>query len=225
MDIGAGWGENLRDLAEELEAEKAIGVDTNTISSKKVKKEMGDKLAWVVILALAYWEVQIEGNNPWAGALPCWRKMVSWFPKELTGYHAGLVSFTLMLIAFTIAACIFVLRIYGIEIPTEFFGTLVLLLLSMIVLLSTFEDYLWHIVNPYQDEYGFQTFAKKEYPAFKGIFIGIVPVDYIGLTTLSFVLACWAGIMMEWVIIVAVLIVMTVIATTIRQASLKYKLA
>jgi len=178
---------------------------------------------WFVVLALAYWEVQIEGNNPWAAALPCWRKTVSWFPKELTGYHMGLVSYTLALIAFTIAACIFVLRIYGIEIPIGFFGTLVLLLFSAIVLLSTFEDYLWHIVNPYQDEYGLHTFVKKEYPVFNGIFVGIVPIDYVFAAILSFALACWAGIMMEWIAIIAVLIVMTVIATTLRQAGLKYK--
>ena len=180
---------------------------------------------WLVVLALAYWEVQIEGRNPWAGALPCWRKTVSWFPKELTGYHAGLVSYTLALIAFTTTACAFVLRIYGIEIPIGFFGTLILLLLSTVVLLSTFEDFMWHIVNPYQDEYGLHTFVKKEYPAFKGIFVGIVPIDYIGLTALSFVLACWAGIMMEWVVIVSVLIFMIAMTTVGRQMGLKHKSA
>jgi len=47
MDIGAGWGENLRDLAEKLEVKKAIGVDPNTIYSEKVNEKLGDKLAWV----------------------------------------------------------------------------------------------------------------------------------------------------------------------------------
>lgn len=47
MDIGAGWGENLRDLAEKLGAEKAIGVDSNTIYSEKVNEELGDKLVWL----------------------------------------------------------------------------------------------------------------------------------------------------------------------------------
>lgn len=47
LSIGAGWGENIRDLAEELEAEKIIGIDKNTVSSESVKKELGGKLAWV----------------------------------------------------------------------------------------------------------------------------------------------------------------------------------
>lgn len=47
IDIGAGWGENLRDLAKRLEAENTIGVDPNTIYSEKVNEELGDKLAWL----------------------------------------------------------------------------------------------------------------------------------------------------------------------------------
>lgn len=47
VDLGAGWGENLRDLANNLKAEKVIGVDTNTIHSRKVAEELGDKLAWI----------------------------------------------------------------------------------------------------------------------------------------------------------------------------------
>jgi len=47
LSVGAGWGENLKYLAEELKAEIVVGIDTNTIASKKVKEEMGDKLAWI----------------------------------------------------------------------------------------------------------------------------------------------------------------------------------
>ncbi|MCK4892107.1 MAG: methyltransferase domain-containing protein [Candidatus Pacebacteria bacterium] len=47
LSIGAGWGENMRDLAEKLEAEKIIGIDKNTVSSESVKKKMGGKLTWV----------------------------------------------------------------------------------------------------------------------------------------------------------------------------------
>ncbi|MFZ2969685.1 MAG: hypothetical protein WA063_00905 [Minisyncoccia bacterium] len=176
-------------------------------------------MLWLVVLALAYMEVQTEGKNPWAAALPCWRKIVSWFPKELTGYHAGLVSFTLTLIAFTAVACIFVLGIYGVEIPKGFLGTLAGLLLSMVILLTIFEDFLWHIVNPYQNEYGFHTFTKRKYPAFKKKFVGFVPIDYVAEAVLSFVIAFLAGLMMEWIVIVATLIIMTVATTAIRQKS------
>ncbi|MDF1498330.1 MAG: hypothetical protein P1P85_03185 [Patescibacteria group bacterium] len=170
----------------------------------------------LVVIALAYMEVQIEGKNPWAAALPCWRKTVSWFPKELTGYHVGLVSYTLTLTAFAIVACALVLKIYGIEIPIELFGTLAVFLLSLLVLLSTFEDFMWHIINPYQNEYGLHTFVEKRYPAFKGIFIWIVPVDYFFTVVLSLVLAYSVGLAIEWMVIVVVLLIMTTVITMIR---------
>lgn len=47
VDLGAGWGENLKDSVKSLGAEKAIGVDPKTIFSKKVDKEIGDKLGWM----------------------------------------------------------------------------------------------------------------------------------------------------------------------------------
>ena len=174
----------------------------------------------LVVLALAYKEAQTEGKNPWAAALPCWRKIVSWFPKELTGYHVGLVSYTLTLTALTVAACMFILKTYEIEIPVELFGTLAAFLLSLLILLSTFEDFMWHIVNPYQKEYGLHTFMKKKYPAFKGIFIWIVPVDYFFTAALSLVLAYSVGLVIEWIVIVVVLLIMTTIITMIRQRSL-----
>ena len=173
----------------------------------------------LVVLALAYKEAQTEGKNPWAAALPCWRKTVSWFPKELTGYHVGLVSYTLTLVALSATVCIFILKIYGIEVPIELFGTLAVFLLSLLILLSTFEDFMWHIVNPYQKEYGLHTFMKKKYPAFKGIFIWIVPIDYFFTVVLSLVLAYSVGLMVEWIVIVVVLLVMTTIITMIRQIS------
>ena len=173
----------------------------------------------LVVLALAYKETQTEGKNPWAAALPCWRKIVSWFPKELTGYHVGLVSYTLTLIALTVTVCMFILKTYEIEIPVELFGTLAVFLLSLLILLSTFEDFMWHIVNPYQNEYGLHTFMEKKYPAFKEIFIWIVPVDYFFTVVLSFVLAYLVGLVIEWIVIVVVLSIMTTIITIIRQIS------
>ncbi|MEA2098253.1 MAG: hypothetical protein U9P70_04260 [Patescibacteria group bacterium] len=170
-----------------------------------------------VVIALAYKESQTEGKNPWATALPCWRKTVSWFPKELTGYHAGLVSYTLTLIALAVTACMFVLKIYGIETPIELFGTLAMFLFSLLILLSTFEDFMWHIVNSYQDKYGLHTFMEKKYPAFKGIFIWIVPIDYFFTVVLSLGLTYLVGLAIEWIVIVIVLLFMTTIAVMIRQ--------
>ena len=171
----------------------------------------------LVVIALAYKEAQMEGRHPWAAALPCWRKTVSWFPKELTGYHFGLVSYTLTLVALTATVCMFILKTYGIEIPTELLGTLAVFLFTLLVLLSTFEDFMWHIANPYQKEYGLHTFMEKKYPAFKGIFIWIVPIDYFFTAVVSLILAYWVGLVIEWIVIVVVLLVMTTIITMIRQ--------
>jgi len=175
----------------------------------------------LVVLALAYKEAQMEGRHPWAAALPCWRKTVSWFPKELTGYHVGLVSYTLTLVALTATVCIFILKTYGIKVPIELLGTLAMFLFSLLILLSTFEDFMWHIVNPYQKEYGLHTFMERKYPAFKGIFIWIVPIDYFFTVALSFVLAYWVGLAIEWIVIIVVLLIMTTIITIIRQKFLR----
>jgi len=175
----------------------------------------------LVVLALAYKETQTEGKNPWAAALPCWRKTVSWFPKELTGYHVGLVSYSLALVALSTAVCMFILKVYGIEVPIELFGTLAVFLLSLLILLSTFEDFMWHIVNPYQNKYGLHTFMEKKYPAFREIFIWIVPVDYFCTIVLSFALAYSIGLAIEWTVIVIVLLIMTTIITIIRQKLLQ----
>lgn len=175
----------------------------------------------LVVIALAYKEAQTEGKNPWATALPCWRKTVSWFPKELTGYHVGLVSYTLTLTALTITVCVFILKTYGIEIPVELLGTLVVFLFSLLILLSTFEDFMWHIVNPYQNEYGLHTFMERKYPAFKGIFIWIVPIDYFFTVALSFILAYRVSLVIEWIVIIVVLLIITTIITIIRQKFLQ----
>jgi|GEM_PF-5612653 len=47
LSIGAGWGENIRDLTRELGAEQVFGIDQSTIPSEAVKNEMGKKLVWI----------------------------------------------------------------------------------------------------------------------------------------------------------------------------------
>jgi len=47
LDVGAGWGENLRDLVKKLGAEKGIAIDRSTVLSESVKEEVGDKLTMV----------------------------------------------------------------------------------------------------------------------------------------------------------------------------------
>lgn len=49
LDVGAGWGENLRDLVKKLKAENGIAIDKSTVFSESVKsdKEIGNQLTMV----------------------------------------------------------------------------------------------------------------------------------------------------------------------------------
>ena len=60
---------------------------------------------FIAAFVLAYLEVQIEGQNGWAGQLPTWRPKGKWYArfyerfmggKELTGYHIGVFGFVLL---------------------------------------------------------------------------------------------------------------------------------
>ncbi|MCK4891802.1 MAG: hypothetical protein KAS78_03990 [Candidatus Pacebacteria bacterium] len=188
------------------------------------------------IFWLAYWEAQIEGKNPWAKALACWRLKVKQIPKELTGYHLGLAANTVSSIIFndliTIALLLFcglIITSVGLFEIAMFFVVYLLVKTSMIILLFTFEDYLWHIVNPNQDEYGLHTFTEKKYPAVFGRF-WIIPGEYCFAIGLSGLLIAFTGLLVSfikniaiieavklaiigWSVIICVLILMTLILT------------
>jgi hypothetical protein len=185
---------------------------------------------------LAYWEAQIEGKNPWATALDCWRLKVKQIPKELTGYHLGLAANTISSIISNDLITIIILLLCGLIItPVGFFEVAIFLVVylfvktSMIILLFTFEDYLWHIVNPYQDEYGLYTFTEKKYPAVLGR-LWIIPGEYCFAVGLSGLLIAFAGLLISfikdivtmeavklaiigWLVIICVLILLTLILT------------
>jgi len=185
---------------------------------------------------LAYWEAQIEGKNPWAAALDCWRLMVKQIPKELTGYHLGLATNTVSSIISNDLITIILLLFCGLIIAAVGFFEIAIFFLvylfvktSMIILLFTFEDYLWHIVNPHQDEYGLHTFTKKKYPAVLGR-LWIIPGEYCLAVGLSGLLIAFAGLLISfmkgmaiieavklavigWLVIICVLILMTLILT------------
>lgn len=189
------------------------------------------------IFWLAYWEAQIEGKNPWAKALACWRLKVKQIPKELTGYHLGLAANTVSSIISNDLITIVLLLLCGLIITSVglfeiaiFFVVYLLVKTSMIILLFfAFEDYLWHIVNPHQDEYGLHTFTEKKYPAVFGR-LWIIPGEYCYAIGLSGVLFVFAGLLISfigeitmkeafnfaiigWLIIICVLILLTLILT------------
>lgn len=191
---------------------------------------------FVRIFWLAYWEAQIEGKNPWAAALDCWRLRVKRIPKELTGYHLGLAANTVSAIISNDLITIILLLFCGLIITSVGLFEIAMLFViylvvktSMIILLFTFEDYLWHIVNPHQDDYGLHTFTEKKYPAVLGR-LWIIPGEYCYAVGLSGALIILAGLLLSfirettmkeafnlaiigWLVIICVLILMTLILT------------
>ncbi len=197
------------------------------------------------IAALAFWESQIERENPWAGALNVWRVWIKKIPKEITAYHIGLAADTvtaaisndIITISFLLL-CGLVVDILNIFQIIMLLGAYLLIKTSMIILQFVFEDYLWHILNPRQDKFGFHTFTEKKYPAVWPI-PGIIPGEYIlailitgGLTAVAGRLVAisresplilWMTIV-GWMIIIGVLLILTV-AITIKASALHKKAA
>ena len=94
----------------------------------------------VLAIALALWEIQIEGGAGWAGNLPCWRienglivKILGGRP--LTGYHFFLVTFLVLMFHFLFLFTTWKFR-------KELF------VLGFLVGLFLVEDFLWFLLNP-----------------------------------------------------------------------------
>lgn len=87
-------------------------------------------------LALALLEIQIEGPNGWAAALPTWRWKPRWLCRPVTGYHVYLLSFILL----------------GVHLPQLYMGfswTREAELMSLFFLLAVGWDFLWFAHNPH----------------------------------------------------------------------------
>jgi hypothetical protein len=199
------------------------------------------------IAALAFWESQIERDGPWAKFLNVWRVWTK-IPKEVTAYHLGLAADTvtaaisndIITVSFLLL-CGLITDILSISQIIMLFVAYLLIKISMIILQFVFEDYLWHILNPRQDEYGFHTFANKKYPAFLGR-VWIIPREYIVFILTSGIPVSIAGWLMAdfreshsilwmaiagWLIIVSVLLILTAIITikapALHKAAAKIK--
>ncbi len=200
---------------------------------------------FIRIVALAFWESQIERENPWAEALNVWRVRIKKIPKEVTSYHLGLAADTvtsiisndIITISFLLL-CGLTLNVLGIFQAIMCFGAYLLIKISMIILLFVFEDYLWHILNPRQDKFGFHTFAEKKYPAVCGR-VWIIPGEYIYAVLATGLLTAIAGLFIAavsrelvsilwaivgWLIVVIVLLILTAVIT-IKASALHKKAA
>jgi len=140
---------------------------------------------YLIVLVLALLEIQIEGQYPWAEKLPTWRKKIKGFNKDISGYHFFLATFVLLLFHLPF--------VFGLEltIHNEF------KILSIIVLISVTEDFLWNLVNP-SPKFGIINF-KKNYAPFINGFIISFPIDYYLSIGISLIFAYIADEMFWWI--------------------------
>jgi hypothetical protein len=95
---------------------------------------------FLIALTLAYLEVQIEGSNGWASALPTWRSLDhrwTWLAggRPITGYHVALNLLLLLFLHWPFAF-------------TRWTGRAEFTVLQTFAILAVIWDYLWFIVNP-----------------------------------------------------------------------------
>ena len=111
LDVGAGWGENLRNLVKELGAEKGIAIDDKTVLSENVRSDekVGDKLTMVsgdaieemkrlennsIDLSMAVALLQVVGKEDKIKILGLIVNMGSYFPRisQITLYLLVFIS-------------------------------------------------------------------------------------------------------------------------------------
>lgn len=126
---------------------------------------------YIALLGLffAMTEIQIEGADGWACALPTWRIEkhwlldIFWGGRAMTGYHAWVFSF--MFLAFHLPQVV----------NGRFFPALELRCLGSLMLFWIIEDFLWFVMNPC---YGLAKFGPQHVPWHKHWLMG-VPTDYL----------------------------------------------
>lgn len=179
-------------------------------------------LFWLAIhifflaLVQAFLEVQIEGPHGWAAKLPVWRpradgkierlKKILKIKKPLTGYHLGLIVFWIFILHLPFA--------FGVSWSWK----AELVVLSFLTFWMFIEDFLWFIINPH---FGFKKF-KSEYVWWHDRWAIGVPVDYYVALIFSFIFylpvrSTIAESIIEWLKILAIFIVLTLITILITE--------
>lgn len=141
-------------------------------------------LGWVLILALffAETEIQIEGANGWAAALPTWRIEkhllldIFWGGRAMTGYHAWIFSF--MFLVFHLPQIVWGCFSWRIEARC----------LAALMIFWIAEDFLWFVFNP---AFGLARFSREQIPWHKHWLLG-VPTDYLTYLLLGGLLLAWS---------------------------------
>jgi len=182
---------------------------------------IGTLYLFLISLVFAALEVQIEGKNGWASALPTWRPShggllskiyrALLFGKDVTGYH--LLIFTLLL----------AILHYPYFSGKSWNLTLELQTISYFFLLSIVWDFLWFVLNPH---YGLFNFKQKNIWWHKKWFF-CLPVDYwlgLALSALFYVkfsfnpplLKEWLQILSLFLLLVLGITIFAVIAKSMR---------
>jgi hypothetical protein len=125
---------------------------------------------FAICLVLALLEIQIEGANGWASALPTWRISPPWLlrftsGKPITGYHVWL---NLLLILWLHLPFWFSRWNWSGEFSIA--GTYFLMAVQW--------DFLWFVLNPH---FGISRFSKAQIWWFRNWYWGIPKEYYIGL--------------------------------------------
>jgi hypothetical protein len=141
-------------------------------------------LVWVLLLGMffAKTEIQIEGANGWAAALPTWRIEkhllldIFWGGRAMTGYHAWVFSF--MFLTFHLPHAI--LGRFSWRTEARCIGALMFFWIA--------EDFLWFILNP---AFGLARFSPLFISWHKRWLLG-VPTDYVTYLLLGGLLLTWS---------------------------------
>jgi len=119
-----------------------------------------------IAIVLAYFEVQIEGPNGWASALPTWRNEspnLTWIfgGRPITGYHVALNILLLLFFHWP-----FVFTKWSFSNETK--------VIAAFTLLAVVWDFLWFVINP---NFGLKKYNSDNVWWFKNWCCG-VPIDY-----------------------------------------------
>ena len=130
-------------------------------------------------IALAKWEIAIEGPNGWATKLPTWRLSEKhWLSKlfvagrPLTGYHVWMFIFVIILLHLP-------------YLYVSFSWSTELKIIAFALLMWMAEDFLWFVLNP---AFGIKNFRKNKIWWHAKSWWGIAPAEFFILIPLGIIL-------------------------------------
>jgi hypothetical protein len=174
---------------------------------------------FAVCLALALFEVQIEGPHGWAEKLPTWRIDKPWIRKltngkPITGYH---VYLNIVILAF----------IHYPLVWSEWSWAAELRVLSQYMIIAVYWDFLWFVANPH---FGLRRFKRENIWWHHKWTFKFMPNDYVAGTVASLVLWMFADVLSRgrwtlgaWGLQIGIIIGLTAVTALIFELRPKKK--